>query len=435
MSLPFGSASIGPAGNGPAGNGPARNGRADHRYQLASVGVLVVGLAVGIGIVVAQTGSVTGLLDLRIYLGASESWRSGHSLYEFSDPTYGLGSTYPPLWTVIVTAVGWAPVGIVELGWTVTNLLLWLLTLERLDYHVIRTVRSHAPSLSTTDGATTRFGPPVRVLGLLVVWLLSLSTAPVWNTLNQGQVNVLLWFLVTGDLFSHARAGAGPADGSDSPGRWVGWRTGLATALKLVPAIAIVAWALAGRRRVALRAAVVAGVVTAAVAALSPSDSWRYFSTLVFQSDRVGSLTARENNSLAGLMARLGIGRTASLVIAVAVVSGLLWRCRTSLRRCLDDGRIVEVAVVVGLAGALASPISWTHHLVFLCFPLLWVLRVPTWSFARRWLVIVGGVVVLVDPIGFGRSGFTSSARTLVMLAALAAGPSVSAKVGAAVRP
>jgi len=425
---------------GASPQGAATDHRVSRLSRAASVGLFVVGLAIGIGIVVTQTDSTTGLLDLRIYLGAAETWRSGHSLYDFSQPTFGLGSTYPPLWTVLVASVAWAPVGMVELGWTMANLLLWLVTLERLDRTVIRGLGqrltppigdatvSFERSVNRVAGYRdrTRLGPPTRWLGLLLVWLLSLATAPVWNTLNQGQVNVLLWFLVVGDLFAHAMTGEDTSAPPDRGLRWIGWRTGVATALKLLPAIGIVGWALAGRGRVAARAAVVAVVVTAAAAAFAPADSWRYFTSLVLQSDRVGSLTAAENNSLAGLLSRLGIDEQTSVVCAAGLVAVLLWRCRGVLRRCVDEGRIVEVAMVVGLAGALASPISWTHHLVFLCFPLLWWLRMPSWSTALRWTVILGGVVVLVDPIGFGRSGLTSSARTVAMAAALVIAPSLS---------
>src|SRR5690606_34623282 len=117
-----------------------------------------------------------------------------------------------------------------------------------------------------------------------------------WNTLNQGQVNLALWALLALDLRRIVATGRG------------GWGTGLASAVKLTPALVGVLLVAAGR----VRAAVVAGLVALWATALAwiaaPDDSVIYWTELVFDSGRVGSVGDGRNNALAALPHRVGAG-------------------------------------------------------------------------------------------------------------------------------
>jgi hypothetical protein len=78
--------------------------------------------------------------------------------------------------------------------------------------------------------------------------------------------------------------------------------------------------------------------------------------------------------------------------------------------------------VLVGSTMSLLSPITWTHHLVFLSllllFPLLSWRDFPVVSA----IALATVTLVLIDPLGLGNadSPLGSSVRALVMLAILA---------------
>jgi alpha-1,2-mannosyltransferase len=359
-------------------------------------GWLVAGLAVAACLVQAwraQAGD--GLLDLDIYVGAAESWLRGGSVYAYRDPTFGLGSTYPP-----VAAVAFAP--LVPLGeaarallWTAANLAALALTCRLVATRLLGFCGERATTWT------------------LVATGLAAVTVPVWISIAyQGQVNVVLWLLVVADVATLAPHGP---TGAARRSRWTGVGIGVATALKLVPGL-FVLWLLAiGERRGALRAVAVAAGATALGAVLAPGDSWRYWTDLLWDSSRVGDVADVQNNSLLAVVARAlpeGPARTATWLVLAAVVAAVgLWRGRVAVRA----GDLLTATVVVGCASSLVSPISWTHHLGFLVLALAALAgrrdRPPRWG----WLVAAW--VALLDPIGFGTDATTSGVRTAAMVA------------------
>ena len=59
-----------------------------------------MGLGVLIGIVAAKGSNPTGLLDLHIYRDAARGISRG-AFYDYQDPNFGLGFTYPPFAAVL----------------------------------------------------------------------------------------------------------------------------------------------------------------------------------------------------------------------------------------------------------------------------------------------------------------------------------------------
>src|SRR5207342_3842734 len=84
------------------------------------IAAAVLGAGV-VGFVVWQ-GRTTGLLDLRIYLGAVRGWASGGSLYSFVDPTFGKSATYPPFGLLVLMPLAPWPLPWAEVAWTLANL-------------------------------------------------------------------------------------------------------------------------------------------------------------------------------------------------------------------------------------------------------------------------------------------------------------------------
>jgi alpha-1,2-mannosyltransferase len=351
--------------------------------RLAVVAAVV---AAGLGIWQGwKIGPPSGLLDLQIYVGAARDWLHGGSLYDYRDGVHNLGATYPPIGPVAFALLVPMSAEAREILWTAISL--------------------------AALGGTVWFAAELAGVerGRRVTWSLwafaaATVTIPAWLTLRQGQVNIVLWLLVVADVALVGRRS-----------RWSGIAIGVATAVKLVPGLFIVWLLLAGKRAGAARAVAAALIATAAGWLLAPSDSRLYWTELIFNSDRIGRVDDPANNSVLGLVARaIGPGhvRTGLWLGLAAVVLGVgLWRGVKAARA--DD--LLTATAVVGCAGALLSPISWTHHLGFAVLALA--------AFAGRrprpWVVVglVAWWLVLVSPGGHGNEVSTSTVRALVLLA------------------
>jgi alpha-1,2-mannosyltransferase len=166
---------------------------------------------------------------------------------------------------------------------------------------------------------------------------------------------------------------------------------GLAAGVKLTPAVSGLYFA--GMRRwrtVACAAAVFITTVAVSIAAIGQQARY-YFTDLLGDASRVGPVGTSFNQSWRGGISRIlghdaGYGPLVLAGIAVtAVLAVLAWRALGPGR---DDGtgggrgapgardRLGSL-LVVQLFGLLLSPISWTHHWVWLVPLMLWLLTGP----------------------------------------------------------
>jgi len=119
-------------------------------------------------------------------------------------------------------------------------------------------------------------------------------------------------------------------------------------------------------------------VGTVAVSALVVGDQTRYYFTeLLGNASRVGPIGTSFNQSWRGGISRIlgydaGYGPVVLAGIAVtAVLAVLAWRAIGGASDRLG------AIVVVQLFGLLLSPISWTHHWVWLIPLMIWLLHGP----------------------------------------------------------
>jgi alpha-1,2-mannosyltransferase len=119
-------------------------------------------------------------------------------------------------------------------------------------------------------------------------------------------------------------------------------------------------------------------VGTIAVSALVVGDQTRYYFTeLLGDARRVGPIGTSFNQSWRGGISRIlghdaGYGPLVLAAIAVtAVLAVLAWRAVGGASDRLG------AIVVVQLFGLLLSPISWTHHWVWLIPLMIWLLHGP----------------------------------------------------------
>ena len=189
------------------------------------------------------------------------------------------------------------------------------------------------------------------------VTALALWLEPVSSNLSLGQVNAFLMLLVVADLAAPDRT-------------WLkGAGIGVATACKLVPGIFVVYLALTRRFRAAAVAAAAFAVMTLAgwVAAPDASDSY-WLGALFLDPSRVAAATGPgfvANQSVRGFLVRSfgdTVGAAAMWVlVALAVTVAGLALARLAHRR----GEEAVAVVTVAFTAPLVSPVSWSHHWVW----------------------------------------------------------------------
>jgi alpha-1,2-mannosyltransferase len=337
----------------------------------------IVALSAAVGIALWQawkSGPPNGLLDLQIYTNSARAWADGGSLYDYRDPTFNLSATYPPIGPLLFTSLTPLTADGREVLFTALNL--------------------------------ARIDPAKRFEWSSWAFAAASVTIPVWLTLRQGQINLILWLLVLVDLDAMRRSS-----------RWSGIGIGIATAIKLTPGLFIL-WLAASRRWLPATRAIGALVAATALGwALASADSMTYWTELLWESDRVGSVSDGRNNSALSVIARVlqpGSLRTGVWVLVLGVVLGLALFRSVRASRAND---FLAVAAIVGCASAIVSPISWTHHLGFLLVALVAFWIQATSNKAKIYCVVAS--LFLVDPGGHGDSHWMSTVRTLMLIGAV----------------
>jgi alpha-1,2-mannosyltransferase len=295
--------------------------------------LLVLAVVTCVTVFTATVPLLRGWFDLRVYHGAVDTWiHHGGRLYDYRVPGTMYGFTYPPF-----AAVAMLPMALLGLHTAIAvALLLDLIALAV----VVRIV---------VGPAWRRHGWYGCALGVCALALFE----PLRDTVSFGQVNLLLLALVLIDAWLLATGRE----------RWAGIGIGLAAAVKLTPAIFIGLLLVALRWRAAALATFVAAGATAFAAWVAPGASRFYWTVAMWDTSRVGDLAYVSNQSLQGILARLG--EPDRVVWAAAVVPVLcVWAVRT--RRAAVAGEWVTAFALTGLTACLVSPITWVHHLVWL---------------------------------------------------------------------
>lgn len=323
-------------------------------------------------------------IDLDVYVYAVRDMLAGKDIYLTRSPGWNLTFIYPPFAAVLMTPLAFGPYALWQVLWT-------------------------GAGVAAQQSIVKRCGGPRGWrLGLLGVALV-VGCEPLRTTLGYGQVNTFLMFLVVADLLP--RAGARFSAERSWPR---GWLVGLATAIKLTPALFAVFAFVSGRKKFAIVAFVAFCFFTAVGAIFQPAQTLEYWTGLAGGNTRAPSGPSYVGNqSVLGAFARL-IGTSAPATIA-GLVTGLLiagLAIAVARNRWLNAVTLADKAVAIGLVGlatCLASPLSWTHHYVWilpLAIGLLTGASVPRWLrgiglFWALWVSV--GLPLAVLPYGGGR--------------------------------
>jgi alpha-1,2-mannosyltransferase len=314
-------------------------------------------------------------IDLQVYVYAVKDMLAGKDIFATTIPIWSLYFIYPPIAAILMTPLAFGPYVFWQVVWTAG--LVWA------QQSVLK--RCGAPR-----------GWKLGLLGIAVV----LAVEPIRTTLGYGQVNTMLMALVVADLLPDP-----PEHRRRIP---QGILIGLAAAIKLTPALFVIFMFLIGKRRGAITAVISFAVFTGIGAILLFRETVVFFSGLSGGDTRTASPLYAGNQSLLGVFFRLGdSSRTTTLLgLAVAGVLAVLG-CLVAAHWWRSGEKVFAIAIV-GLTTCLASPLSWTHHYVWILPMAMAVLSpgVPRWAryVGGFWVVWVCACLPLAAlPYGGGR--------------------------------
>jgi len=305
--------------------------RTERRYTVVA-GVIVL---VAAGVIMAVALGVGTMKDLEVYLLAGRRFGDGATIY---GTHFGQGLdtplpyTYPPMWAAVMALVAWLPWRSVDVAWTLLDLAL-LCWVVRVSYARF----------------IDRLGEPRWIAWACLVAICGF-TAPVLSVFDLGQLGLVLMALVLADTLRTSRLPRGVL-------------VGVATAIKVLPGVFVLYWAVTERWRAVLVASATAVGLWLVTALVRPRISSTYWFHEAIHTDRAGDAADVFNQSLNGTLQR--IGWTSTAVWAVAAAAVLVVGLRRAREAHLARDELAAVALV-GLAGVLASPISWVHHAVWI---------------------------------------------------------------------
>ncbi|WP_081660093.1 mannosyltransferase [Mycolicibacterium iranicum] len=285
-------------------------------------------------------------VDLHVYVGGAAELDGPGTLYDYvygdQTPDFPLPFTYPPFAAVVFYPLHLLPFGLVAFAWQI-GIIAALYGVVRMSQRLLGGGDQRVAMLWTAVG----------------IW-----TEPLRSTFDYGQVNVALVLAILCAVHTS---------------KWwlSGLLVGLAAGVKLTPAVAGL-YFVGARRWAAVMFSAVVFFLTIGVSALLVGDQTRYYFTeLLGDADRVGPVGTSFNQSWRGGISRIlghdaGYGPVVLIgVVVTAALALLAWRA--------VDGATDRLGgiVIVSLFGLLLSPISWTHHWVWLIPLMIWLLHGP----------------------------------------------------------
>ena len=320
----------------------------------------VLGLELAVVTVFAATYNA---LDFRIYMWGGHAVLHDSRLYLAL--AYGHWFTYSPFAAMVFVPVATLPIAVARVLWD-------LVSVAALAYSCTLTLK------------LAGYRPSKIVVAGVVAGAMALD--PVWETLFLGQINLILLALILSDIWLVSRGSSHLA---------VGASVGIATAIKLTPAIFIVFFLLARRTRAAVVAAgafVLCGLTGFLIA---PRASTLYWEHLSHDTRRVGAPYI-SNQSPYGTAIRIaeGYSHIGAWWITIPVAFAVIGLTAAAILARRQDW--LGATAVTGTTGLLISPISWAHHWVWILPALILLVRS-----GHRIAAAVGYLLFAVAPFWF----------------------------------
>lgn len=290
-------------------------------------------------------------IDVDVYRMGARAWLDGRPLYADGAVFHTSGGldlpfTYPPLAAVVFGPLAWLPLPVASAAITCATLALLIaamtLVLTGLG------VWPHS-DVAPEPAWLRRCWLAAAIVAPAAVWF-----EPIRSNFGFGQINVVLMALVLADCVPRRT-------------RWPrGLLLGWAVALKLTPAVFLLYFALRRDYRAVLTTVASFAAATLLGFALAWTDSWQYWTDTVRNTDRIGGAALNTNQNLAGALARLTLDEHQRFGLWVAgsllVLAVTVW----ATRRALRAGEPMLALICVALFGLVVSPVSWSHHWVWM---------------------------------------------------------------------
>ncbi|NNG21202.1 DUF2029 domain-containing protein [Naumannella sp. ID2617S] len=273
------------------------------------------------------------MIDLEVYVRTAQRVLEGHAFYNVRGDW--LPFIYPPFAALL--AVPFALLDKIpgEVAWLLLNGLAVMAICHRLKFR----------------------GWQLSLVATAAIWMIE----PLRMTLGFGQVNIFMMALVALDLMP------GPRLLGKRRRLPEGWLTGIATAVKLTPALFAVYLFLSGRVKAAIVTFLSFVAATVIGFLVLPKDSVLFWTRLVGGDSGMNTqMKYYTNQSVIGNYIRFAEVRSdkipleglalAGIVCVIGLVAAVLWH---------RNGHAALGICLTGFAGLLASPISWSHHFVW----------------------------------------------------------------------
>lgn len=286
------------------------------------------------------------MIDMDVYRRAGEMFLAGQDFYAGSAEQ--LPFIYPPIAAVLSLPFTWMPLPITQQLWLVVNALLVIAMVHRL-------------------GLT---GWRLSLASVAAIWLIE----PLHTTLGFGQVNIFLTALVLLDITPGPRL----LDKLGLPFKLPqGWLIGLATAIKLTPALFAVYLFFSGRIKPALVAFGSFCAATLLGLLLLPSESITFWGRLIQGDSGINTgMKYFTNQSVIGNYIRFTkenpdqIPTTGAVLAAglclLGLVAAIIWE---------RHGERTFAMCLAGFASLMMSPIAWSHHFIWFLPMIIIMLR------------------------------------------------------------
>lgn len=305
-----------------------------------------------------------GFIDLQVYRLGIETMRNGGDMYgSLPQTTIGIGLPfiYPPFAALVLAPFALLPWNAAAWAFFITSVAALALTL----YLVARRVWP---------------GEDRRKLALFVTACatpLALLLEPARSTLDFGQVNLLLMALVAADCLT------------EKPKWRRGMLIGIAAAVKLTPAAFVLYFLVRRDYKAAATAAITGAVMTALTFLVLPKESTQYWFGGLGNVKGLSGSAFHTNQSIQGVLARFEIQKPLFTIIWLVLGAAVLALVVAAMRQAVDYPPLaLGINAVFTL---LVSPISWSHHWIWIAPVLLAMIGYATqlpWRRATGWYVV-----------------------------------------------
>ncbi|MDT5258180.1 MAG: alpha,2-mannosyltransferase, partial [Mycobacterium sp.] len=289
--------------------------------------------------------------------------------------------TYPPLAAILFCPFSWLHMPAASVAITLLTLVLLILSTT-----IVLT------GLDVWNTSAVVPGPAwLRRLwlALVIAAAASIWLEPITSNFAFGQINVVLMTLVIADCVPRRTP-------------WPrGLLLGLGIALKLTPAVFLLYFLLRRDNRAALTALASFAGATLVGFVLAWNDALEYWTHTVHHTDRIGETALNTDQNIAGALARLGLSEHERFPLWVAACLLVLAATVWAMRRVLRAGEPILAVVCVALFGLVVSPVSWSHHWVWV-LPAVLVTGVLAWrrrNVALAVLTAIGVALMRWTPI------------------------------------